>query len=163
MTRPDQDSLHREITAGEARLAELNAERAMVEKRLRELRSDVASREFRILAPQVLAARTPPGSKREKVALFRSMFSGRTDVFPKLWRNSKKQKEGYAPACANEWIRGVCDKPRVKCGECPNQAFLEVTDELLLDHLQGRHVLGVYPLLRDETCRFLAVDFDKEQ
>ncbi|MFV1988960.1 MAG: DEAD/DEAH box helicase family protein, partial [Gemmatimonadota bacterium] len=95
------------------------------------------------------------------MAFFRSLFVGRTDVFPKLWRNSKTQKQGYAPACANEWVGGVCGKPKVRCGECPNQAFLEVTDQVLVDHLQGRHVVGVYPLLRDDTCRLLAVDFDK--
>jgi hypothetical protein len=49
----------------------------------------------------------------------------------------------------------------VKCGECPNQAFLPVDDKITLDHLQGRHVVGVYPLLTDETCWFLAADFDK--
>ena len=102
-----------------------------------------------------------PLSKNEKVALFRSLFAGRLDVFPKLWRNPKTKKQGYAPACANEWVRGVCEKPRVKCGACPNQAFLELTDLVIVDHLQGRHLAGVYPLLKDETCWFLAVDFDK--
>src|SRR5574337_318158 len=70
-------------------------------------------------------------------------------------------RKGYAPACANEWVPGVCEKPRVKCGECPNQAFLPVEDQVILDHLQGRHVIGVYALLADETCWFLAADFDK--
>src|SRR5262249_49933405 len=45
--------------------------------------------------------------------------------------------------------------------ECPNQAFLPVEEKVMLDHLQGRHVVGVYPLLTDETCWFLAADFDK--
>ena len=157
MTGPDHDSLRREIAACEARLQKLDAERAGVEGRLKEVRDSAVSLD--VLGDE--NAKVDLGSKSEKVALFRSMFSGRTDVFPKLWRNSKKNKQGYAPACANEWVRGVCDKPKVKCGECPNQAFLAVTDEVLLDHLQGRHVLGVYPLLVDETCRFLAVDFDK--
>jgi hypothetical protein len=98
----------------------------------------------------------------EKVALFRSLFRGRDDVYPKLWENSRTGKKGYAPACANEWVRGVCEKPRVKCGECPNQAFLTVTDQVIVDHLQGRHVIGVYALLEGETCWFLAVDFDKQ-
>ena len=53
-------------------------------------------------------------------------------------------------------------KPRVKCGECPNQALLPPTRQVFLDHLQGRHTIGVYPLLKDESCRFLAADFDKE-
>ena len=49
----------------------------------------------------------------------------------------------------------------MKCGECSNQAFVPVDDAAVLAHLQGRHVMGVYPLLEDETCWFLAVDFDK--
>ena len=56
---------------------------------------------------------------------------------------------------------GVCELPRIKCGDCPNQAFLPFNDQAVLNHLQGRHVMGVYPLLSDETCWFLAVDFDK--
>jgi hypothetical protein len=90
----------------------------------------------------------------------RQLFRGREDVFARLWTNQKKQTTGYAPACANEWVRSVCEKPRIKCGECPNQAFLPVDDKAIQGHLQGQHALGVYPLLRDETCWFLAVDFD---
>ncbi|MEO6324282.1 MAG: DEAD/DEAH box helicase family protein [Thermoanaerobaculia bacterium] len=97
----------------------------------------------------------------EKVALFRSLFRGRDDVFPRLWTNRRTGKKGYAPACANEWVRGICEKPRVKCGECPSQAFTAVADQVILDHLQGRHVVGTYPLLQDETCWLLAADFDK--
>jgi hypothetical protein len=101
----------------------------------------------------------PPLS--EKVALFRSRFRGRDDIYPRFWSNARTGRKGYAPACANEWVRGVCEKPRVKCGECPNQAFLPVEDKVILDHLQGRHVVGVYPLLTDDTCWLLAADFDK--
>lgn len=97
----------------------------------------------------------------EKIALFLRLFRGREDVYPKLWQNQKTGKKGYSPACSNEWIRGVCEKPRVKCGECPNHAFLPVTTEVILDHLQGRHIIGVYPMLKDDTCWFLAADFDK--
>ena len=59
-------------------------------------------------------------------------------------------------------VRGVCDLPRIKCGECPNQAFQAVDDQAVLNHLKGHHVMGVYPLLGDETCWFLAADFDKD-
>ena len=97
----------------------------------------------------------------EKIALFRSLFRGRDDVFPVLWTNTRTGRTGYAPACGNEWKRGVCEKPRMRCGECPNQAFLPIRDRVILDHLQGRHVVGVYPLLADDTCWFLAADFDK--
>lgn len=102
-----------------------------------------------------------PVTSGEKVALFRSLFRGREDIYPKFWSNARTGRKGYAPACANEWVRGVCEKPRVKCGECHHQASLPVEDQVILDHLQGRHIVGVYPLLTDETCWFLAADFDK--
>ena len=89
------------------------------------------------------------------------LFRGRTDVYPKRWVNPKKDTKEYSPACPNEWVRGVCEKPRVKCGECPNQAFTPVAEKIILDHFQGRHTIGVDPMLEDETCWFPAVDFDK--
>ena len=95
--------------------------------------------------------------------MFRSLFRGRDDVYPVLWTSARTGRTGYSPACGNEWVEGVCEKPRVRCGACPNQAFHPVSDRVILDHLQGRHVAGVYPLLPNETCRFLAVDFDKRE
>ena len=105
---------------------------------------------------------SPPAlTPTAKVALFRSLFRGRTDVFPRLWVNDRTKRKGYAPACGNEWVRGACEKPRVPCGQCLHQAFTPVTDAVVLAHLQGRHVIGVYPLLTDDTSWFVAVDFDK--
>src|SRR5436190_1290334 len=106
-------------------------------------------------------------SSDEKIALFRALFRGREDVYPRRFESRKTGKSGSAPACANEWVRGICEKPRVKCAECPNRRFLSVTDEVIRWHLTGRDdagqpfVAGVYPMLLDETCFFLAVDFDK--
>lgn len=97
----------------------------------------------------------------QKINLFRSLFRGRDDIFSTLWSNEKTGRTGYALRCSNEWKPGICSKPRVRCGECPNQEFLPVTDRVILDHLRGRHVVGVFPMLKDETCWFLAVDFDK--
>jgi len=101
---------------------------------------------------------SPPAAK---IALFRSLFRGREDVFPKRWDNTKTGRAGYAPVCANEWVPRICGKPKVKCGDCLNRAFLPVTDEIIDGHLRGRHTVGVYPMLADETCWFLAADFDK--
>lgn len=157
----DRQSLLAEIARIEARLTELDAERAATEKRLNELRAKLAAPESSSRRPSTHMVARAPQSAREKVALFQSLFAGRADVFAKHWRNPKTGKKGYAPACNNEWIPGVCGKPRIKCGECPNQAFIPVSARVIADHLQGRHVAGVYPLLEDETCRFLAVDFDK--
>ena len=105
---------------------------------------------------------TNASSPAAKVALFRSLFRGRVDVFPKRWENPKTGKAGYAPACANEWAPRICGKPRVKCGDCPHSAFLSVTDDVIDGHLRGYHTVGVYPLQMDDTCWFLAVDFDKK-
>ncbi|HSM43463.1 MAG TPA: DEAD/DEAH box helicase family protein, partial [Acidimicrobiia bacterium] len=117
-------------------------------------------------AAEAAPSRAPKGpsprglTSAEKLRLFGERFRGRLDVFAKRWTNKRSGRSGYAPACANEWVRGVCEKPRIRCGDCPNQAFLLVTDQVLLDHLLGRHVAGVYPLLPDDTCWFLAADFD---
>ena len=101
-----------------------------------------------------------------KVKLFRSLFRGREDVYPRRFESRKTGRAGYQPACANEWVRGLCDKPRIKCLECPNRRFLPVTDDVVRQHLSGRDdlgrefVMGLYPLLADETCYLLAVDLD---
>lgn len=106
-------------------------------------------------------------SSQTKIALFRSLFRGRDDVYPRRFESRKTGKTGYAPACANEWVRDICEKPRIKCAECPHRRFLPVTDEVVRWHLSGHDaegqpfVAGVYPLLLDETCFLLAVDFDK--
>lgn len=110
---------------------------------------------------------TQASSSEPKIALFRSLFRGREDVYPRRFESRKTGKAGYAPACAHEWVRGLCEKPRVKCVECPDRRFLPVTDQVVRWHLSGRDtdarpfVAGVYPLLQDETCFFLALDFDK--
>ncbi len=111
---------------------------------------------------------TNSSSPSDKIALFRSLFRGREDVYPRRFESRKTGKAGYAPACANEWVRGVCGKPKIRCAECPHRRFLPITDEVVRWHLSGRDdlgrsfVMGIYPMLLDETCLFLAVDFDKE-
>lgn len=97
-----------------------------------------------------------------KIALFRRLFRGRTDIYPLRWE-SKGGKSGYAPACANEWRPGICEKPRIKCGDCHQRQLLEVTDDVIFRHLAGAVVVGVYPLLKDDTCYFLATDFDEAE
>ena len=103
----------------------------------------------------------------DKIRVFRSLFRGREDVYPRRFESRKTGRSGYAPACANEWVRGICEKPRIKCAECPHRRFLPVTDTVMWWHLSGSDdagepfVAGVYPLLLDETCFFIAADFDK--
>ncbi len=107
-------------------------------------------------------------SPEVKIALFRSLFRGRDDVYPRRFESRRPGKSGYAPACANEWVRGICEKPRIKCTDCPHRRFLSVTEDVIRWHLSGRDdtgqpfVAGVYPMLQDETCFLLAADFDKD-
>ncbi len=107
-------------------------------------------------------------SSEAKITLFRSLFRGRADVYPRRFESRKTGKAGYAPACSNEWVRGVCEKPRIKCAECAHRRFLPVTETVIRWHLSGvdeagaLFVAGVYPLRLDETCFFVAADFDKD-
>lgn len=106
-------------------------------------------------------------SPAEKIALFRNLFSGRTDVYPKR-HESRTGASGYTPTCANEWVPGLCAKPKTKCPFCPSRKFLSMTDDVIRCHLCGHDdhgksfTAGVYAMLPDETCRFPAIDFDRE-
>jgi hypothetical protein len=106
---------------------------------------------------------SPP---EEKIELFMSLFRGRTDVYAKRCYSRKHESSYYIPACKNEWVRGVCDRARTKCKECARRELLPLTKEVIDSHLRnkdehGAGIVGIYPLLGDETCLFLAVDFDE--
>lgn len=101
-------------------------------------------------------------SAANKISLFRSLFRGREDVYARLWISKKTGRVGYSPVCKNEWVRQICKKPIMKCSQCPNKEFLPLNDDVIGKHLKGAHVVGIYPMLQDESCYFLAVDFDKK-
>jgi len=119
------------------------------------------------LAPEPAISPPQPESSRlsteAKVALFRRRFRGRTDVYPVRWESKTTGKSGYAPACANEWRAGVCEKPRIKCADCGNRSLIPLSDAAIYAHLAGDHTIGVYPLLEDDNCCFLAIDFDEAE
>ena len=97
-----------------------------------------------------------------------SLFRGRTDVHAKRCYSKKYESSYYIPACKNEWVRGVCDRTRTKCKDCSNRDLLALTKEVIDKHLRnkdehGAGIVGIYPLLPDETCLFLAIDFDEEK
>lgn len=150
-------------------LAALEAERTALEYRLSSLLTLRTERPIPAAPPPSSAGTmTGAAAPAAKIALFRSLFRGREDVFPKRWSNPKSGKSGYSPACANEWVPRLCCKPKVKCGDCPNRNFLPVTDTVIAQHLRGEgadgrdFIIGVYPMLADETCWFLAADFDRK-
>ncbi|MDR1093558.1 MAG: DEAD/DEAH box helicase family protein [Clostridiales bacterium] len=94
----------------------------------------------------------------EKIALFMSLFRGRSDVYARRWE-SKAGKSGYSPVCANEWGSG-CGKPKVKCADCKSREYPPLDKAVIKSHLQGKNTVGVYPMTESEDCYFLAVDFD---
>ncbi|MFA5778800.1 MAG: DEAD/DEAH box helicase family protein [Elusimicrobiota bacterium] len=96
----------------------------------------------------------------EKIKIFRHLFRGRDDVYAARWV-SKTGKSGYSPVCVNEWDKKFCNKPEVGCSACTNRKHIPLTDSVIYNHLTGKQTIGMYPLLPDETCWFLAVDFDK--
>ncbi|MCD4708935.1 MAG: DEAD/DEAH box helicase [Candidatus Sabulitectum sp.] len=95
----------------------------------------------------------------EKIRLFQSLFRGRSDVFALRWQ-SKAGRAGYSPACGNEWKPGICKKPEVKCSQCNRRKLLPLTDDVIYRHLAGDHTVGIFPLKLDDTCWWLALDFD---
>ena len=107
---------------------------------------------------------TPVSSKQEiineRMKIYKGYFRGRNDVFAFRWE-SKKGQSGYSPACEHEWHPTICKKPEIKCSACPHRSYLPLTDSVFYDHLSGRKTVGIYPILDDDTCYFLAVDFDK--
>ena len=105
---------------------------------------------------------TKQSSLQEKIFLLKSLFKGRTDVYALRWE-SKNGSSGYAPACELEWQKPICQKPYIKCNQCQHRVLLPLSDQVLIEHLNGEKTIGIYPLLQDGTCSFLAIDFDKKQ
>jgi len=107
-------------------------------------------------------------SPEEKIELFMSLFRGRTDIYAKRCYSRKHDNSYYIPACKNEWVRGVCNRAQTKCKNCFNRELLPLTIEVIEAHLRNKNengagIVGIYPLLPDDTCLFLAIDFDEEK
>lgn len=169
----DQQVIDGQIKAAERELAAIDARRAALQERIKQLQSLKQS----IADEQLPFNRrhetnlTNESEEKQKIAIFRSLFRGREDVFPRRFESKRTDKSGYQPVCRNEWIKPFCQKPKIKCGECEKRDFTPITDDVIRKHLVGvdptdryqrEYVIGVYPMLLDETCWFLVVDFDKE-
>ena len=166
------NEIDRFIKETQAELNDIEKKRSAALEKLRLLQkrkeqlADVAS-----LADDDIPKVTNLSSKEKKIFLFRSLFKGRDDIFPKRYENTKSGKSGYTPNCENEWVNGICKKPDTKCIDCANRIFTAVSDTVIESHLKGYDInsyskkdysVGIYPILPDETCWFLAVDFDKK-
>jgi len=165
----EANDIETELTRVRARLADLDTEQQQLRRRMATLEARLAAEQRHADKRHSVknAPVTNASPSREKIELFRRLFAGRPDVFPVRWESRKTKRSGYSPACANEWARGICEKPKVKCNECPHQKFIPPDESVIARHLWGGSkrgedfVAGVYPLLPDDTCWFLAADFDK--
>jgi hypothetical protein len=144
----------------ERRLKELERERELINERLKKLRVQEPAAQYLSLEQKTSALRgypasaTVPETPSQKLELFLKLFRCRESVFPKMWENKSKGTKGYSPACDNEWVRDLCGKPpngKVKCSECPNQAFPRLDEAAVQKHLQGQATIGTYAIREDET------------
>ncbi len=124
-----RERLVAELAKVESELEQIESKRTAAQARIAALRNEVATldaiRHHRASeALSGLAPRTSAG----KVTLFRQLFRGRPDVYPTRFVSKKTGKAGYAPACSNKFVPGVCELPKVKCGDCTRQAFKPVDD-----------------------------------
>jgi superfamily II DNA or RNA helicase len=134
-------------------------------RRLRELLAkhgiEIPPDKDRIVQPAV-ATNAPARTPEEKVRLFRELFRGREDIYALRWESPDGRK-GYSPKSERDWKAYHAakqeDRQRV---DKETRKYLPLTDAVIRSHLTGEVTIGVYPLLLDETCWFLAADFDKK-
>ena len=144
----------------EQELVRLRSELENIESRRQKLLRGISEREVDLShsgdSQQTKTSITSHSPIQDKIKLFRSLFRGREDVYPRRFESIKTGKSGYQPACKYEWTRGICGKPRVKCSDCESREYLPVTDEVIEWHLRGENpyeyrnkdfTIGVYPLL----------------
>ena len=141
------------------RIAELAADMLKAED---ELAAVGADEQLVLTDPNQPGRTQTPQTPAGKVELFLDMFGTRRSVFPQRWENARSGKSGYSPVCDNEWRPGICRKPQVKCAECAHQRFPPLDGRAAESHLRGERTLGVYAIGADDSCRFLAADFDGE-
>ena len=165
--------IDQQIEAVERELAGLDKKRAAILEQMEALRREKSGISQGSPVSFLVNGRTPvtnQSSQEDKISLFRTLFRGREDVYPKRFESKKTGTSGYQPVCRNEWVKGICGKPRIRCGNCQNRKVLPVTDDVIRNHLLGYDLqkktrpdfaVGVYPLLPDETCWFIAADFDQ--
>ncbi len=102
--------------------------------------------------------------------VFFSMFWGRTDVYSKRTIKKSTGEVNYYTQCYNFWKNG-CPRisgSKIKCQDCQRQAYKELKKEQIIAHLKGTaedgtDVIGIFPLLTDDTCRFVVFDFDNHE
>ncbi len=143
--------LEKRLRAALANCEQLEKENILLKQQLIAI-ENVESKERQLISKE--------SDLKQKIELYRGLFRGRDDVYTLRWE-SNNGKSGYSPVCRNEWHAKYCRKPHIKCWQCINRKYLPITDNVIDNHLSGKQIIGLYPLLQNNTCYFLVIDFDK--
>ena len=122
-----------QIRSAEQELAALDEKRKELQARIKHLKGQkqiIADEQLPFDRISELKV-TNDSTQEQKIALFRSLFRGRDDVFPGRFESKRTGKSGYQPVCRNEWIRPICKKPKIKCGDCENRNFIPLSDDII--------------------------------
>ena len=120
----DQQVIDGKIKAAERELAAIDARRVALQERIKQLQSlkqSIADEQLPFNRRHEINL-TNESEEKQKIAIFRSLFRGREDVFPRRFESKRTGKSGYQPVCRNEWIKPFCQKPKIKCGECEKRS-----------------------------------------
>lgn len=132
----DIREIERLITETERELAFLDSRRSLLLEKLKDLKAErdsITEVSFKTIDVFQKAPVTNQSPEAEKISLFRKIFKGREDVYPRRFESRKTGKTGYQPACRNEWLKGVCDKPKIRCSACDNRELLPISRFLDID------------------------------
>jgi|SaaInlLV_10m_DNA_4_1040232.scaffolds.fasta_scaffold06366_1 hypothetical protein len=140
--------LYKTIEAIDNKLVELDRDRELLVRRKQLLLNK--SSEIQDAVPDKPLAL----SVNQKVELFKGLFKGRSDVFAHRWTNSQG-RSGYSFSCENEWKKGLCHKPKIKCNQCSNRKYKPLGNQVIYNHLKGKQVVGLYPLLGKRPAKHI--------
>lgn len=140
----------------ESRLEAIDIERAGLLKELRDLRAKERSTNPSF----ALDERAYPETAAERVAIFERLFVARKDVYPQMWENAQNGRNGYFPVCETIWDGGRRLKPTEIFARFEARKFERLSLGVVEAHLRGQIVAGTYAIRSDNTCIFLAADFD---
>ncbi len=147
------DAIKVELAALRDQLGRLEAENARLQRLLKLSPGEAAlpgaaQSGFFLTDPGPVDAKSPAA---EKVAFYERLFGGRRDVYAVRWENAATRRSGWMPAVRGRWRKGV----RPGAGD-----YLPLTEQVLTAHLSGQLEIGLYPLLDNDQCHWLAADFD---
>ena len=139
-----------DIEEKDAIIAKLKQENKYLKKLLKQ--SNIS---FEI--PKIVSPLNIPDN--DKISIYLSYFIGRDDIFSYEYY-TKDGKRTFSPACKNRPnLTGFCPN---KCSECSNKQYAGITEKEIKRHLYGVDTFGIYPLMKDDCCQLLAVDFDDD-